>query len=86
MATALRSPRAGSGAPETRLAQLFRREIVPQIASLDAERAKRRTQFLATLFGCALGVPGLTALLWPLDPGWAVAVGVIGLAIGVNVL
>jgi Protein of unknown function (DUF3137) len=86
MATALRSPRAASGTPEKRLARLFRREIAPHIASLDAERARRRGQFLATLVGCALGVPALTALLWPLDSGWAVAVGVIGVAIGANVL
>jgi Protein of unknown function (DUF3137) len=86
MATALRSPRVGSSAPEQRLAGLFRREIAPQIAALDAERAKRRAKFLVTLVGCTLGVPGLTALLWPFDPGWAVAVGVIGLAIAANVL
>jgi Protein of unknown function (DUF3137) len=86
MATALRSPHVGSSAPEQRLGQLFRREIAPQLAALDAERAKRRAQFLATLTGCALGVPALTALLWSLDPGWAVAIAVIGLAIAANVL
>jgi hypothetical protein len=86
MATALGSPPLGSSAPEKRLARLFRREIAPHIAALDAEGARRRAHFLATLAGCALGVPGLAALLWPLGPGWAVAVGVIGLAIGANIL
>jgi hypothetical protein len=86
MATALGSPLAGSSAPEKRLAQLFRREVAPHLAALDAEHAKRRTQFLVTLVGGALGVTVLTALLWPLDPGWAVAASVIGLAIAAKVL
>ena len=86
MATALRSPPASSGAAERRLAKLFRREVAPQFAALDAERARRRAQFLATLAGCALGVPALAAALWRLDPGWALAAGAIGLAIGANIL
>jgi hypothetical protein len=86
MATALRSPAAGSGAAERRLARLFRREIAPRVAALDAERAKRRGQFLATVVGCGLAVPALVAVLWPLDPGWAIVAGVIGLAIGAKVL
>jgi len=86
MATALRSPRAGARAPERRLAQFFRREVAPHIAALDAERARRRSKFIATATGSALGLPVLVAALWPLGQEWAVLAGVVGLAIAVNVL
>jgi Protein of unknown function (DUF3137) len=86
MARAPGSPHAGTSAPERRLTAAFRREIAPKIARLDAERAKRRAQFIATAAGCGLGVPALAAVLWRFDSGWAMAVAVIGLAIGVNLL
>ena len=86
MATALRSSRAGARTPERRLGQIYRREIAPQIATLDAERARRRGKFIATATGSALGLPVLVAALWPLGPEWALLVGVVGLAIAVNVL
>ncbi len=86
MARALGSPQAGFSALERRLAVAFRREVAPRIATLDAERARRRAQFIATAVGCGLGVPGLAAVLWRFDAGGAVAVAVIGLAIGGNLM
>jgi Protein of unknown function (DUF3137) len=86
MARALGSPHIGISAPEKRLAAAFRREIAPRIAALDAERARRRAQFVATAVGCGLGVPALAAVLWRFDAGGAVAVAVIGLAIGLNLM
>ena len=86
MASALSSSRAGARTPERRLGQIYRREVAPQIAALDAERARRRGKFFATAIGCALGLPVLVAALWPFGPEWALLVGVIGLAIAINVL
>jgi Protein of unknown function (DUF3137) len=86
MATALRSSRGGPHAAERRLAQIFRREVAPQIAALDAERARRRGRFLATAIGAALALPGLVGALWPFGHVWALAVGVLGGAIALNLL
>jgi hypothetical protein len=86
MATALSSTRAGARTPERRLAQIFRREVAPHIAALDAERARRRGKFLATAIGAAVALPALVLALWPLGHEWALLVGVVGVAIAVNVL
>ena len=86
MATAFSSPPAGARAPERRLAQIFRREVAPHVAALDAERARRRDQFLATAIGFALTLPALVGALWPLGRDWALLVGVVGVAIAANVL
>ena len=80
------SPRAGARTPARRLAQIFRREVAPQIAALDAERARRRGKFRATASGAALALPALVGALWPLGHDWALLVGVVGLAIAANVL
>jgi Protein of unknown function (DUF3137) len=85
MATVLRSP-PGPRAPERRLAQIFRREVAPHVAALDAERARRRGRFLATAGGSALALPVLVAALWPLGPDWALAAGVVGLVLALNLL
>jgi hypothetical protein len=82
MATALSSPRA----PGRRLAQIFRREVAPHIAALDAERARRRDQFLATALGAAIVLPALVGALWPLGHEWALPAGVIGAALAINLL
>jgi hypothetical protein len=86
MATVLRSPPAGPGPPERRLAQIFRREVAPHIAALDAERARRRGRFLATAGGAALALPFLVAALWPFERDWALLAGVLGLVVALNLL
>jgi hypothetical protein len=86
MATAFSSPRGGSRTAERRLGPIFRHEVAPQIAALDAERARRRGKFLATAGGAGVALPALVGALWPAGFEWALAVGVLGGAIALNLL
>ena len=84
MATVLRSTRAGPH--DRQLARLFQHQIAPQLPALEAERAQGRTRFVATAIVFAAGIPILWAVLWPLEPGWAVLALVLALALGMHVL
>jgi Protein of unknown function (DUF3137) len=86
MATALIPSRAGAGTRDPQLARLFQREIAPQLAALEAERAQGRSRFIATAIAFALGIPILLALLWPLEPVWAGFAAVLMLALGLHML
>jgi hypothetical protein len=84
MATVLRPTPAGSRDP--RLKRLFQREIAPQVPALEAERAQGRTWFIITALAFALAIPILVALLWPVDPGWAILAAVLMLVFGLHML
>jgi hypothetical protein len=68
---------------EQRFGSFFRREIVPHIASLEAERQQRRSRLIRTAGGFAIAVPTIAWTLWPLSPAWALAAGAVLTAIGI---
>ena len=86
MATALYSSRPGPRRRDPQLQRLFRRQIAPHVAALEAERIQGRVRFIITAVAFACGIPIALAVLWPLNPGWAVVAAVITFALGGHAL
>lgn len=82
MATALSRLQAS----DPGLARLFRREIAPHLKALEAERATRRTRFVATATALAVGVAALFGWVWWIGHGWAWIIGLVVLALGLQAL
>jgi Protein of unknown function (DUF3137) len=84
MATTLRPTPAGSRDAKPQC--LFQREIRPHVPALEVERAQGRVWFIITALASAIAIPILTALLWPVDRGWAIVAAVLMLAFGLHML